>query len=412
MRNGAKTLSLFVIFIIFLTGGIVIYKKNRIKLLVAEVATCNSTSKELKFSCYRKTIEKYYRGDLKGFYKEVIKDERALNFKGKEDASYAIFGTNCHSFYHAAGDFIATNIEPKSTIESAVNYCTTACTSGCVMGLYKRVALDRGYSEDLLRQLYAACPSESNHQCAHEIGHILHDKYTYSTLKVIDKISTDNYGLKPAKNYSYTTYPNEKKSLELPFEVCNKLLPDGERSYCYTGIGHNLFMFSEFAPGGFKTQYKECSALVENKENCYSFLVYRIGINDAAVKFIQKNIELGNHVCQTAVDDVLREDPTMSREELLKHCYRGVGGGIGLYVDSEFTNTYIDRLDKTTVGDRLKPYGLLCESVDIAYIRACYEGLLGTRYKKLYMKFKMNIDWIDKILPELEKDKSNFEVVG
>jgi len=296
-----------------------------------DVEQCNFVERQLRFSCYRSVIEKYYEGDLKEFM-EKTENNADLTFKGK-DTSYAIFGTNCHTFYHALGDLIATNYtEPD--VQSALKHCSLSCTNGCMMGLYKRTALGNGFPTDLLKEFYRACREEARHQCAHEIGHLLHDKYTESILKILDDLSYERYGFSYFEVYNYVLFENP--DLDAPFQECRQILPRDELSYCYTGVGHNLFLFSEFSPDGYKAQLQECINIEEgNREDCFGFLLFRIGINSVAPKFLSSQFVDGNEICEDAISIIGRDD-------LMYHCYKGVGGGIGLFIESEYPEYFID----------------------------------------------------------------------
>src|SRR5581483_11806656 len=207
---------------------------------------------------------------------------------------------------HAVGDFIATT-KPSSPLPELVKYCPSTCTSGCIMGLYKRVALQNKYAESTMKEFSKDCPSDSTAQCSHEIGHNLHDKYTYAILKLVDGISKDKYYLTQPENYQYvtTTDPN----LDAPFDDCKKLVSEDQLPYCFTGIGHNMFLFAEFSKDGYQSSFDECAGLdPSHQSDCYAFLIYRIGINDAATKFLSGKAEAGNALCDSAVAMSKRPD--------------------------------------------------------------------------------------------------------
>jgi hypothetical protein len=383
-------------FILFNSHDRVSDEKNKFVLNVKE---CNIAEIEHRFSCYRNAIEKYYQGDLIHL-KEWIEADQLLSFEG-EDISYAIFGTNCHTFYHAMGDFIATKEAggDKDTDSLVNNYCSTACTSGCLMGLYKRTALIEGYPSDLLRSFYEVCPEESGHQCAHEIGHILHDKYTYSILQPIDDLSRDRYALE-LNSYRYATF--EYPNLMAPFEECETVVPENIAD-CFTGVGHNMFVFAQFTVDGYRTSYAECEKLPGvNRDRCYDFLIYRIGINDAATKFLSGTFEEGRSICNEVA-------ASANRDETKKHCYRGIGGGLGLFLDSEYANLKITSDNLAHIQRNVLERINLCEESEEEWKSECYRGLLGTRVKKLYIDLNLYNNVIEKILPQITSD---FEVVG
>ena len=372
------------------------------------IEQCNFIEKQLRFSCYRSVIEKYYKGDLEKFLGK-IENNASLTFKGK-DTSYAIFGTNCHTFYHALGDFVATNtVEPD--MQSALNYCSLSCTSGCMMGLYKRTALKNGFPTDLLGEFYEVCGEDEKHQCAHEIGHLLHDKYTESILKILDDLSYEHYNFNYHQEYKYALFKNP--DLNAPFEECRQILPEDEFSYCYTGVGHNLFLFSEFSPDGYKSQFQECMNIEgDNQENCFGFLLFRIGINSVAPRFLSSQFVEGNEICEDAV-------ATIGRNDLMYHCYKGVGGGIGLFIESEYPEYFIDAElpifdeeykleDIKKIKRALVEFAVLCEASPEQFAQECFQGLLGTRFKTLYLLFGLKHEKVEELLPNLD----DFEVSG
>lgn len=393
---GLLTIS-FLIIILFIFFNI--YGKDR--RFPNYITGCNFISEELRFSCYRSGIEKFYRNQPLNFVKEIR--ENPPEAFGNENAGYAIFGTNSHTFYHAAGDFIAENTS-LTDIPTILKFCPTTSTSGCMMGLYKRLALKNNYSTDLLSDFYNYCREEEKDHCSHEIGHILHDKYTYSILKILDGISNDKYGIKPRANYNYTTL--ETSSLSAPFEECRAIIPEedkGSRDRCYTGVGHNLFIFSEFSPDGYKSIFEDCDKIKQSeKDNCFAFLIFRIGINEAAPRFLSSQFEEGNRVCEDAIKIAKRED-------LGFHCFTGLGGGIGLYIDSVYGNKEINQDNISFVKQGLLRLAKLCDKAKDNFSDNCYAGLLGTKFKKLYFDLDMYDKTIEKILPKLDKD---FVVVG
>ncbi|HEV8601625.1 MAG TPA: hypothetical protein VGQ87_03460 [Patescibacteria group bacterium] len=363
---------------------------------VKEVDTCDAVAKELRFSCFRSSLEKNYGHSFNTLIKQ-IKADNQLSFKS-DDSSYAVFGTNCHTFYHAVGDFIA--IHSTADLPTQISDCPLACTSGCIMGLYKRIGLREGYGTELLKTFVADCPKDSIHQCTHEIGHALHDKYVEPILKTLDTASEKNYGIKYA---SYNYAPSATPNLDQPFEDCKAIVPETELSYCYTGIGHNLYLYSEFNPNGFDAMFKECDKTeAKHVDDCYDFLVYRIGINDAATKFLASDFGSGIKVC----DQITTQ---YGKPQLKHHCYLGMGGGIGLFIDSEYSGMKIDTNNLAQVQKAVLGYIALCDHSEEGYKEDCYKGLLGTKVKKLYKSLNLNNLIIEEILPNI---KSDFEVVG
>lgn len=372
--------------------------------LEKDISSCNRAKPHLRFSCYRASLEKHFTdGDPEQYVRDLEKNTK-LSLKAIGNQSYAIFGTNCHTFYHAVGDFVATHA-PDKPLQQLISYNSGKCTAGYSMGLYKRLALADGFSTPLLKNFYDACPHGQENQCAHEIGHLLHDKHTYSILKIIDSVSEHEYGLAYPKPYQYAI--SSKTDLNAPFEECEEIIPISKPDLirqCYTGVGHNLFLFSEFSPDGFASQFHECGGISEeNRENCFAFLLYRIGINEGAPRFLEKKFTAGNKIC----DDAVRQT---GQTDLMIHCYIGIGGGIGLFIDSELSGGEYDILkDQTRASEHLIKYAKLCEKTPSDFTDNCLAGLMGTKFKKLYSDFKLQYQRIEELLPKLDAE---FQVTG
>lgn len=371
--------------------------------LEKDVYSCGRADPHLRFSCYRAALEKYFppAGDPEQYVRALEKNTE-LSFKAVENKEYAIFGTNCHTFYHAVGDFVATHAGDKA-LQELLAYNSGKCTAGYTMGVYKRLALVDGYPTPLLKSFYDVCPQGQENQCAHEIGHLLHDKYTYSVLKIIDSVSEHDYDLTYPQTYQYAV--SSSTDLNAPFEECEEIIPISKPDLirqCYTGIGHNLFLFSEFSPDGFASQFRECSTIKEeNRESCSAFLLYRIGINEGAPRFLDNNFAAGNKIC----DDAVRQTGV---PDLRMHCYIGIGGGIGLFIDSEYSGGEYESPTLTDT-ERLIGYAKLCEKAPSEFVDNCLAGLMGTKFRKFYADFKLKYEPIEKLLPKLNK---TFEVTG
>ncbi|MDP2736043.1 MAG: hypothetical protein Q8P12_07635, partial [bacterium] len=361
--------------------------------LAQGISKCNTAATEFRFSCFRSVIEKNFAGEPVKEYLEKIEKDSSLSFESK-DNSYAVFGANCHTFYHALGDFVATRTD--GDIGGALNMGTTRCTNGYMMGFYKRTALENGFEKEVLQELFRSCQPESVNSCAHEIGHLLHDKYSTSILKTLDGISKDEYGLEYAAEYKYTLSP--QPDLNKPFDECKEVLPEEKWSYCYQGIGHNLFVYSEFSPEGYKTQFAECSGVLseESQEQCHAFLLYRVGINDGATRFLSYDYDGGNAVCQGATD-------ATGRADLKRHCYLGIGGGIGLYLESEYPYDKITEENLELVKQRTLEVAELCSHSEEGFEDKCYAGLLGSRFKDMYKALRLYQEDIERLLPELDE---------
>lgn len=368
--------------------------KNPDQIFAKGVESCNASPKEERFSCYRAEIEARFKGEIPS--ENAVK--KNLSFKSG-DYSYAVFGTNCHTFYHAYGDYLATHLE-KETWQDALSSCSEDCTSGCYMGLIKRLSLKTNFESEVLKDLFDQCPETSINQCAHEVGHVLHDKYVSSILGPLDEITFKKYGLKVSEDYKYVTYT--EPNLDAPFEECRKIVTQATvLPQCYTGIGHNLFLVSEFNHNNFQAEFDKCNAITPaNRDSCLGFLIFRIGINNSAPHLLAGRTEEGVKVC----DDTISQ---LSRSDLKFHCYLGIGGGIGLFIDSDYdltsdisAETEIRLLEKASLCDRVPP-----DSID-----NCYKGLLGTPFKNIYKNFKYKYPKIDELLGPVNANQ--FQVVG
>lgn len=357
------------------------------------IQKCNEASYILKFSCYRSGIEKYYKDYPQRFIRN-IQEYPKIAFRNKGYSNYAIFGTNSHTFYHAAGDFIAENMAIEGNDSIGVSHLLKKCppismTTGCVMGLYKRLGLKSHHSTEFLRVLYQQCGEEERGTCAHEIGHLLHDKYTYSILKIVDEISEKQYGLKQTDNAQYVTFKNS--NLNMSFEDCKTIISDKKRwDACYTGIGHNLFIFSEFSKDGFRLMFDECQKIKESeKDNCLAFSVSRIGVNEAAPRLLSGQFKEANKVCNDVANMVKRKD-------LEYYCYRGIGEGIKFYIQSEYGLMKIDEKNIAGIRKDMLKSAKLCEKASPGFAEYCYDGLFGTKFKKLYLDLNMLDKTIEK----------------
>lgn len=382
--------------------GLVVFATGRLSF-IGRIASCNTAPKEERFSCYRASIEKTFGKDAPTFAAYLKANGETLHATLSQTtgaADYAIFGTNCHTFYHAAGDYVATYA--SGDLKALLDMGPTDCTNGYTMGVYKRVALRDNFATDTLKAFVVDCKEGAMNQCSHEVGHTLHDKASYSILKILDDISKKKYGITYPEQYQYVTL--SQPNLDASFNLCQSLFTgDNERAQCYTGIGHNLFLFSEFDPKGYETVFNECKEVEQkNLDNCYGFLLYRIGINDAAPYFIRNQTAEGNAVCNDAAN-------LIGRPDLAHHCYLGLGGGIGLYIDSEFSLNNIKDSELESTKNQLLALARMCESADGNFADTCIAGLLGTKFAAYYAKLGIFDEHIERVRSSID---SPFEVVG
>jgi hypothetical protein len=368
--------------------------------LEAKVHACATYPGEERFSCYRAAIEKNWnKKDLKAYITKLM--DESITFENDE-RTYSINGTNCHTFYHAVGDFAATKGGEYTFLE-LLSLGTPRCTAAYAMGLYKRYAYDHDYPPGLAEEYYRECYIGSNHQCAHEIGHSWHDKYIESILPVMDKITEEKFGIAAPKAIREVHNPDLKQ----PFEDCRKLLPENEWSYCYSGIGHSMFLFSAFNPGGYPAEIKRCDELSgkEDRAQCYRQFIYRVGANYVGPYFLRGQHDEGIKLCNEVIASV--SDETL-RAQNLTACYLGVGGGIGLYVESEFLHKDVPDEDVPRFRDELLSYVRMCEKVPREHQDTCFTGILGTTVKTAYIKYRMHHPVIERLIPII----GDYQAVG
>ena len=232
---------------------------------------------------------------------------------------------------------------------------------------------------------------------------MVQEKYFDSILKSLDEISGREYRLEPEVDYQYVTVTTT--DFNAPFEECKKITSENKWAQCFTGIGHNLFLFSEFSPDGYKSMFDECNKIAElNKDDCISFLIYRIGINEGATRFLSGKLDEGNKVCSDTV-------AIAGRANLKHHCYIGIGGGIGLFADSEFASFQITEKNTDNLKSPLMSLANLCERSEDEFIDYCLRGLWGTGFKKLYSGLNVYHERMEQVILQIDGE-NDFEVVG
>lgn len=369
-------------------------------LLVHSLQTCESVPRAERFSCFRAQIETHAEKDLEGYMSRL--NRLAPEFTKTGDNSYAVFGTNCHTFYHALGDFAAMHAEGRS-VKELIKLGDMRCAAGYVMGLFKRLTYENNYQGDYLSQMYPVCPPAERNSCAHELGHDLYDKHAEPILALLDGITHERYGVRLGSRAAH-----ERGAVDLakPFEECRAMLPEHEWPYCFTGVGHGMFLFGEFNPDGYLAELDSCTSIEdrEGQEECNEFLIYRIGVNYAAPLFLSSSFDEAETVC----DEAAAAASTPNTSAYLEQCYLGVGGGVGLYVDSELLSVEPEPEDIPRLKETLIRYAHLCNRVPEVYGESCYLGLLGTNFLDAYLKFRMSDSAIEGLVPYV----GNYEVVG
>jgi hypothetical protein len=368
------------IFGIFFLLAAKINHVNKISDFPSRVKLCNTMPEILRFSCYRSTIEQYFGKDTITFG-EWIHSHQNISFETAKKGgkvSYAVFGTNYHTFYHAAGDYIATYNRGKDILYVR-NLGASTCTNGYIMGLYKRLALQQKFSLDYIKKLYTSCPEDEGYWCAHEVGHLLYDRNVYSILKVLDSISQKYYNVSYPQSYPYETFSNE--DAEKSFAECDLIFSDTKRqSECYSGIGHNIFLFSEFMQKDSSSIEKECEN-ISHKDSCHDYYMYRLGLNKVAPSFLSQKYNDGNTLCQKNAK---------GNSRLLTFCYKGLGRGMGLFFNSEYTNNVIEN-NKAQALKKIKEYKTLCSQSAKEFVSSCEKEFLDTKMIRRLLGVKRRV---------------------
>lgn len=361
---------------------------------------CESTPVAERFSCFRVAIEKHHSGNDLSAYTAFVQ-ERVYTKNDTGGGAYAIFGTNCHTLQHALGDFVATKSEDIPP-EEALRYGDGRCAGGFYMGFLKRYAYMHEYSNQSLSALYDACPHTAREECAHELGHALYDRHGQPVLGVIDTITKEKYNAAVDSPTVSSATPNIRGA----FSDCTTLLEKDLQPYCYTGIGHNMFLFGEIDEDGYIEQFEACENMETQSERtqCQEFLMYRVGINYASPHFISGSYQDGIMTCENAVAQTNAND----RDALFAQCYIGVGGGIGLFVDSEFLASDETPEDIVALRDTLYAYADRCSAAPEQFVPDCFSGLLGTHFYDAYTKFRVYHPMLERIVPY----NDSFEVVS
>jgi hypothetical protein len=374
---------IFWLLIIFISGICALFLYYyRPYAFTHRVQKCNEVSDKLRFSCYRKVIANYYSGNLGGYIKSL--DDISNGLFTNNDTSYAIFGTNCHTFYHALGDFMAA--QPSGDVK----LCPDTCTGGCVMGFLKRKAYGFNYDSKKTSELFDSCADSQKAICAHEIGHIFNDKFQIPVLERINDLTrASGMFVGDSDSTSYEKIGEEEKA----FDGCRSVVPAEHLASCYEGVGHNIFLFMEFSLAGYDNVVKKCVNLTSSdKDVCYSLLAYRVGINEVASEFLRNKFEEGNTECSNVLDSI-------GEKKYLENCYQGLGRGIGLFLQSQYPGQESRTKSETLIlTAKLVRYSDLCRHAKPGYDTFCYEGLVGTKFLDYYSSLNLKIDAIEATL--------------
>lgn len=337
---GRKTQLFVFIAVIFLIGfGIAkifsvresnrnVVDPNHTEDTIAEkVASCNVEKVERKFSCYRALLDGIYKGQPIEEFVRAIEQDSSISFKKRADP-IGVFGTNCHNFYHALGDFIASESQDHVNLEEFFELCPSTCTGGCYMAAFKRNVMNQDYSSESIQKNLTACTKLSPYACSHEYGHLLHDSATQPVMQIVDEISSKSFGLSYVNGNSYEVL--DKIGADELFTSCSNL-ENGLGGICNTGIGHNMFLLIDYSQNGLSQAVSECSDYFTKSldiSECKRQIIYRTGINKVASLYLSGEFEAGFEKCSEVV--ALTGEP-----DLLEYCFYSLGRGLGWLFISE-----------------------------------------------------------------------------
>jgi hypothetical protein len=186
-----------------------------------------------------------------------------------------------------------------------------------------------------------------------------------------------------------------KIDLTKPFDECKNIIFDPKyQTQCFRGIGHNMFIFSSLSPNNQNNFLDKCNRVKSlEKENCIQYFMYAIGLNEAAPFFLSQKFREGNDVCLHEKD--------LQKNTSFAQCFRGIGSGIGMFVESEYQTIDVKKLTwekKEELQNDLINYAKLCEQAPAKYKISCFNGLIGSRFKNYYAQFNVYYEPLDKIL--------------
>ena len=383
-----KSVLLFISIIILFSGGVLFNQfRGNVPLgtdlgvsLKESVLNCLQSPQIERFSCYQRAIDNHYNNNLESYVSSI--EFQVDEFFVDDVSNYGTFGTSCHTFYHAVGDFISRQV-PLEDFDQAVDLCSNNCTGGCLMGLYMRKGLQESYSTESLLSLKNYCIQDQETLCSHTLGHVYNDAYTGSNLKLIDEISKEKYEFE-LEDYSYDV--TEHPSLSKAYGACRGLEDESLIYHCNIGVSHNLFLFLDFSEVGYGESAKSCSDLEEEVDQirCSSGLAFRVGRNSVTRKFLDGDFQEGNSECSSVTKSV-------GREGVLENCYVGLGDGIGGTLISKYPD--ISLLDKDRKEDYIQQLSeniSLCNNAASGYVNACFNGLLHGRTLDDYLKYDIS----------------------
>lgn len=370
--------------------GVLFYSGVTTSGMAFEVDACRGLGRAELFSCYRSVLGRHFDGDLLIYLQDIQSAELTFKDDATKGEPYGIFGTACHTFYHALGDFVASET-PHLGVKEQLELGSSTCSAGYAMGLMKRRAYLSGYATTTLRsdltEFFRWCYPESKEWCAHEVGHILYDAAEEPILRVVDQISSDRYDT-PTQEY-----PGVVSNLRTPFEECRTILPKEWWGECYIGIGHNAFLFEEFVPDGYRQGTSICTNIAKQSDMtaCISSVLYRIGIHYGTPDFLSGRFAEALAVCSRASgnSDVAQSD--------LSPCFVGIGRGIGTYILSTvLTSRSVVR--EAPVSQK-EPHELfkLCLSAPPELRGACYDGMVS---KEEFVTAYRAFAWQDREIDE------------
>lgn len=378
-----KLLLLTVLVFLFLAAALaVLLQERRREALHADVLSCETAAARERFSCFRAALERHAGSGSVADY--VARAKKIGSRPGVFISDYAVFGTNCHTFYHALGDFVAAHA-PNLPLAVQLSLGSDACSSGYAMGLYKRRTYERAFADDAISEIYHSCNARVADlgECAHEVGHALADKHVGPVLAVLDRLTAAFIGSSSLPSVRQPEVSGTPGNIGSAFADCRRFLPSSGWKACYSGVAHNLFAFAEFDPSGavLKKELRACGEISDLKSRaaCAASTMHIIGTSVAAPLIIGGSVKEGKAVCgEAAALDALK------REERLRDCYFGVGVGAGLYAESEYPPAAAPQGYAPISAQELSRYTGVCETVPRESAETCFRGLVGTGFAALY----------------------------
>lgn len=80
----------------------------------------------------------------------------------------------------------------------------------------------------------------------------------------------------------------------------------------------------------------------------------------------------------------------IGRDDLKEICYRGLGSGIGMFIESAGYDRHFSEKRASRIKKDILNLATLCTKSEKDFVGSCYKGLFETPFKKLY--YSLHID--------------------